>query len=157
MKREEQINHHPFSPGRYCMPDSDLSLGLFPIPPSSNRNAIFLHFWLQIARRDLSPVPFYHLTVVLSVPFRPKWTLHLLRRQFTCLHLVRAICKAKAKRQDSERGGNFRAQISFHLWYQSASLSRVEWERELWIWNTAIQRPVHGCVIHSDTASPTRT
>lgn len=73
---------------------------------------------------------------VLSVPFSPKWTLHLLRRQFTCLHLVRAICKAKAKHQNSEKGGSFNAQISFHLRYRSASLIRAEWEfrKEIFKW-----------------------
>lgn len=100
----KNINHFTFGPGRYYM--STLSLGCFPhlsTPPPPDRNAIFLHFWLQIACRDLGPVPFYHLTAALSVPFRPKWTLHLLRWQFTCLHLIRAICEAKC--QDSERGG----------------------------------------------------
>lgn len=113
------------------MPDSDVSLGLFlhsSILYPSNCNTISLHFWLQVSGHDLSPIPFYHQTVALSLPFRPKWTLHLRCWQFTCLHLVRALCMAKAKCQDSERGGNFSTQISFHLWYQSTSLTRVKWD-----------------------------
>lgn len=114
-----------------------LPLSFFP--PCPNCNTIFLHFWLQVPGLDLSRVPFYHLTVVLSLPFRLKWSLYLRCCQFTCLHLVRVICKEKAKCQDSERGGNFSAQISFHLWYQSTSFTRAKWDFRKEIFERALK------------------
>lgn len=62
-----------FSPESYRTSDSDLSLGLFSHPSLPQPQCNFPPFLItDCLLSDLSPVPFYHLTVGLSVPFRPK-------------------------------------------------------------------------------------
>lgn len=109
-------------------------------------------FLLQAASCDWSPVPFYHLTVVLSVPFRPKWSLHFLNCQFTWLHPIKPICEAKC--QDSQREDDVNTQIRLHFWYpahlSAAPNGIVRDFSELWIWKQCkTSRPSNRCDINS--------